>query len=409
MAAPETTRPAAAEPRDWLALEKQYYQSTFSRQPVAFVRGEGVHVWDSNGREYLDFVAGIAVNILGHCHPAVVNAVREQVGQLIHVSNLFVNTRQVELAELLYHKSGGMRAFFSNSGAEANEGAIKLARKFGRVHRNGAYEIISMNRSFHGRTLATTAATGQAKYQESWAPLPDGFKQVDFNDLDAVKRATSEKTVGILVEPVQGEGGIFPADKDYMQGLRAWCDEQNLVLIADEVQAGMARTGKFFSWEHYGIVPDIVTMAKGLAGGVPIGAMLAAPRADLFGPGDHGSTFGGNPLACAAGVATIKAIDEYHLVENAANMGDYLKGKLLALKEKYPSITAIRSIGLMTAVDFNADLVPAILKGALDNGLLLGSAGNSTIRMIPPLILTRQHIDEGIALLDKTLAQVSQA
>jgi acetylornithine aminotransferase/acetylornithine/N-succinyldiaminopimelate aminotransferase len=409
MAAPETTRPAHAEQRDWLALEKQYYQSTFSRQPVAFVRGEGVHVWDSNGREYLDFVAGIAVNILGHCHPAVVNAVREQVGQLIHVSNLFVNTRQVELAEALYHKSGGMRAFFSNSGAEAVEGAIKLARKFGRVNRNGAYEIISMNRSFHGRTLATTAATGQAKYQETWVPLPDGFKQVDFNDLDAVKKATSEKTVGILVEPVQGEGGIFPADKDYMQGLRKWCDEQNLVLIADEVQAGMARTGKFFSWEHYGITPDIVTMAKGLAGGVPIGAMLAAPRADLFGPGDHGSTFGGNPLACAAGVATIKAIDEYHLIENAAKMGDYLKGKLDALKEKHASITAIRSIGLMTAVDLNADLVPAILKGALDNGLLLGSAGSSTIRMIPPLILTRQHIDEGMALFDKTLAQVSQA
>jgi acetylornithine/N-succinyldiaminopimelate aminotransferase len=409
MAAPETTLGTHAEPRDWLALEKQYYQSTFSRQPVAFVRGEGVHVWDSSGREYLDFVAGIAVNILGHCHPAVVNAVREQVGQLIHVSNLFVNTRQVELAELLYHKSGGMRAFFSNSGAEAVEGAIKLARKFGRVNRGGAYEIISMNRSFHGRTLATTAATGQAKYQETWMPLPDGFKQVDFNDLDAVKRATSEKTAGILVEPVQGEGGIFPADKGYMQGLRQWCDEQNLVLIADEVQAGMARTGKFFSWEHYGITPDIVTMAKGLAGGVPIGAMLAAPRADLFGPGDHGSTFGGNPLACAAGVATIKAIDELHLVENAAKMGDYLKGRLDALKDRYPSITAIRSIGLMTAVDFNGDLVPAILKGALDNGLLLGSAGTSTIRMIPPLVLTRQHIDDGMALLDKTLAQISQA
>jgi acetylornithine aminotransferase/acetylornithine/N-succinyldiaminopimelate aminotransferase len=254
------------EARDWFALEKQYHQGTFSRQPVTFVRGEGVRVWDADGRSYLDFVAGIAVNILGHCHPAVVNAISEQAHQLIHVSNLYVNTRQVELAEQLYHKSGGMRAFFSNSGAEANEGAIKLARKFGRTHRNGAFEIISMNRSFHGRTLATTAATGQAKYQESWAPLPDGFKQVDFNDLAALKAATSEKTVGVLIEPVQGEGGIFPADKAYLQGVRAWCDEQNLVLIADEVQAGMGRTGKFFSWEHYGIRPDIVTMAKGLAG-----------------------------------------------------------------------------------------------------------------------------------------------
>jgi acetylornithine/N-succinyldiaminopimelate aminotransferase len=406
MAAPEATT-AQSETRDWLALEKQYYQGTFTRQPVAFVRGEGVRVWDAHGRSYLDFVAGIAVNILGHCHPAVVNAICDQAKQLIHVSNLYVNTRQVELAELLYHKSGGMRAFFSNSGAEANEGAIKLARKFGRLHRNGAYEIISMNRSFHGRTLATTAATGQAKYQETWLPLPDGFKQVDFNDLDALKAATSTKTVGVLIEPVQGEGGIFPAGKDYMKGVRAWCDEQNLVLIADEVQAGMGRTGKFFSWEHYDIRPDIVTMAKGLAGGVPIGAMLAAPRADLFGPGDHGTTFGGNPLASAAGVATIRAIDDLHLVENAAAMGDYLKSKLQALKDKYPIITAMRAIGLMNALDVKNDLAPAIIKTALEHGLLLNNVGNTTIRMIPPLILNRAEIDEGLALLDTTLAEVS--
>ncbi len=397
------------ETRDWFALEKQYYQGTFARQPVAFVRGEGARVWDADGRSYLDFVAGIAVNILGHCHPAVVNAITEQAKQLIHVSNLYVNTRQVELAEALYHKSGGMRAFFSNSGAEANEGAIKLARKFGRLHRNGAYEIISMNRSFHGRTLATTAATGQAKYQETWAPLPDGFRQVDFNDLDALKAATSARTVGVLIEPVQGEGGIFPADKDYLQGVRAWCDEQNLVLIADEVQAGMGRTGKFFSWEHYDIKPDIVTMAKGLAGGVPIGAMLAAPRADLFSAGDHGSTFGGNPLASAAGVATIRAIDEYHLVENAAAQGDYLKGKLLALQEKYSFITAVRAIGLMNALDVSNDLAPVIVRTALEQGLLLNNVGNQTIRMIPPLILSRAEIDEGLALLDSVLAKVSTA
>ena len=406
MAAPEATK-TQSETRDWLALEKQYYQSTFTRQPVTFVRGEGVRVWDAEGRSYLDFVAGIAVNILGHCHPAVVNAITEQAKQLIHVSNLYVNPRQVELAELLYQKSGGMRAFFSNSGAEADEGAIKLARKFGRLHRNGAYEIISMNRSFHGRTLATTAATGQAKYQETWLPLPDGFKQVDFNNLDALKAATSAKTVGVLIEPVQGEGGIFPADKDYLKGVRAWCDEQNLVLIADEVQAGMGRTGKFYSWEHYDIRPDIVTMAKGLAGGVPIGAMLAAPRADLFGPGDHGSTFGGNPLACAAGVATIHAIDDLHLVENAAAMGDYLKGKLFALKDRYPIITEVRAIGLMNALDVKNDLAPVIVKRALEHGLLLNNVGNTTIRMIPPLILKRAEIDEGLALLDTVLREAS--
>jgi acetylornithine/N-succinyldiaminopimelate aminotransferase len=406
MAAPEATR-AQNDSRDWLALEKQYYQGTFARQPVAFVRGEGVHVWDSTGREYLDFVAGIAVNILGHCHPAVVDAICEQARQLIHVSNLYVNTRQVELAEELFHKSNGMRAFFSNSGAEANEGAIKLARKFGRTQRNGAYEIISMHRSFHGRTLATTSATGQAAYQETWLPLADGFKQVPFNDLDAVKAATTEKTAGILIEPVQGEGGIYPADKDYMQGLRAWCDEQNLVLIADEVQAGMGRTGKFFSWEHYGIQPDIVTLAKGLAGGVPIGAMLAAPRADIFGPGDHGSTFGGNPIACAAGVATIKTIDEFHLMDNAARMGDYLKGMLQELQGDHALITGVRGIGLMSAIDLNAELVPAILKSALEHGLLLGSAGKSTIRILPPLTLTRADIDQGIQILDSVLTEVS--
>src|SRR5262249_15006619 len=223
--------------------------------------------------------------------------------------------------EQLYNVSGGMRSFFSNSGAEADEGAIKLARKYGRLNRGGAYGIISMERSFHGRTLATTAATGQKKYQDTWQPLPDGFAQVPFNDLDAVKAATTDKTAGILVEAVQGEGGIYPASQEYMQGLRQWCDEQNLVLICDEVQAGMGRTGKFFSWEHYGIHPDITTMAKGLAGGVPIGAMLAAPRADLFEPGDHGSTFGGNPIACAAGVATVTTILGQHLVQHAAHMG----------------------------------------------------------------------------------------
>jgi len=407
MAAPEATKPQS-DGRDWLALEKHYYQGTFSRQPVTFVRGEGTRVWDANGREYLDFVAGIAVNILGHCHPAVVNAICDQAKQLIHVSNLYVNTRQVELAELLYHKSGGMRAFFSNSGAEAVEGAIKLARKFGRVHRNGAYEIISMHRSFHGRTLATTAATGQAKYQETWMPLPDGFKQVHFNDLDELKAATSEKTVGVLIEPVQGEGGIYPADKDYMQGLRQWCDEQTLVLIADEVQAGMGRTGKFFSWEHYDIQPDIVTMAKGLAGGVPIGAMLAAPRADLFGPGDHGTTFGGNPLASAAGVATVQTIDAEQLTENAARVGGYVKEQLQALHAKYtPLITGVRGIGLMNAIDLNADLVPDILKRALEHGLLLGSAGNNILRLIPPLILRPAEVDEGIQMLDTVLAEVS--
>jgi acetylornithine/N-succinyldiaminopimelate aminotransferase len=393
--------------RDWVALEHKYYQGTFKRQPLTLVRGEGPRVWDSDGKVYLDFVAGIAVNVLGHCHPAIVEAVQQQVTQLVHVSNLYYNIRQIELAELLGIQSNGMRSFFSNSGAEANEGAIKLARKYGRIHRKGAYEIISMEDSFHGRTLATTAATGQASYQATWEPIPDGFKQVPFNDLEAIKAATSEKTVAILVEAIQGEGGIWPANKDYLRGLRAWCDEQNLVLICDEVQAGMGRTGKFFGWEHYDIRPDIVTMAKGLAGGVPIGAMLTGPRTDLFVPGDHGTTFGGNPIACAAGVATIKTILNENLLENSTKMGEYWRSKLDMLCTKYDFIDSPRGLGLMRALHTKHNLAPVIVQKALESGLLLNSTAPDTLRMIPPLVLTTSDIDEATELLNRTLADVA--
>jgi acetylornithine aminotransferase/acetylornithine/N-succinyldiaminopimelate aminotransferase len=394
--------------RDWVALEHKYYQGTFKRQPVTFVHGEGTRVWDTDGKVYLDFVAGIAVNVLGHCHPAIVKAVQEQVTQLVHVSNLYYNTRQIELAEQLGLLSNGMRSFFSNSGAEANEGAIKLARKYGRVHRDGAYEIISMENSFHGRTLATTAATGQAYYQATWVPLPDGFKQVPYNDLEALKKATSKKTIGVLLEAIQGEGGIWPGTQEFVQGVRQWCDEQNLVMICDEVQAGMGRTGKFFSWEHYGIVPDIVTMAKGLAGGIPIGAMLTGPRSDVFTAGDHGTTFGGNPVASAAGLATIKTILDENLMENAANMGNYWRGKLEHFCAKYHFIDSPRGIGLMQAVNVQHDLAPAIVQQALEHGLLLNALGPSTLRIVPPLVVTREDVDEAADLLDKALSDVAQ-
>jgi acetylornithine aminotransferase/acetylornithine/N-succinyldiaminopimelate aminotransferase len=394
--------------RDWVALEHRYYQGTFKRQPVTFVRGEGTRVWDIDGKVYLDFVAGIAVNVLGHCHPAIVKAVQEQVTQLVHVSNLYYNTRQIELAEQLGLLSDGMRSFFSNSGAEANEGAIKLARKYGRIHRDGAYEIISMDRSFHGRTLATTAATGQASYQATWVPLPDGFKQVPFNDLEALKAATSAKTVGVLIEAIQGEGGIWPGEPEFVQGVRQWCDEQNLVMICDEVQAGMGRTGKFFSWEHYGIEPDIVTMAKGLAGGIPIGAMLTGPRSDVFVAGDHGTTFGGNPVASAAGLATIKTILDENLMENAANMGSYWRGKLEHFCAKYSFIDSPRGIGLMQAINVKHELAPTIVQQALEHGLLLNALGPNTLRIVPPLVVTRADVDEAADLLDKALSDVAQ-
>ncbi len=394
---------AASAPRDWAALESKYYQHTFKRSLV-MERGEGARVWDANGRVYLDLVAGIATNVLGHVHPAVVRAIVEQASKLIHVSNLYINIRQVELAEQLYNLSGGMRSFFSNSGAEANEGAFKLARKYGRLNRDGAYEIISMDRSFHGRTLATTAATGQQKYQDTWRPLPDGFKQVPFGDIDALRAAISEKTAAIMVEAVQGEGGIYLAPTAYLQEMRSLCDELNLILICDEVQSGMGRTGKFFSWENMGVRPDITTMAKGLAGGVPIGAMLAAPRADIFEPGDHGTTFGGNPIACAAGVATVTTIVEQGLLANAVAVGGYLQTRIDNLAAKYSIITGTRGIGLMRAFDLAEPRAQDIMDRALERGLLITNAGPSTIRMVPPLIVGASDVDEAAEKLDQALS-----
>jgi len=399
-----STQTTTTQQRDWAALEQQYYQHTFKRSLV-LERGQGVRVWDASGRDYLDLVAGISTNVLGHVHPAVVRAIQEQAARLIHVSNLYINERQVELAEELYGVSGGMRSFFSNSGAEANEGAIKLARKYGRLNRDGAFEIISMDRSFHGRTLATSAATGQKKYQDTWRPLPDGFKQVPFNDLDALKAATSAKTVGILVEAVQGEGGIYPATREYIQGLRAFCDEQNLILICDEVQAGVGRTGKFFSWEHFDVRPDITTMAKGLAGGVPIGAMLATPRADLFEPGEHGTTFGGNPLASAAGVATVRTIVGDNLLQHVTEMGNYLGSQLDMLQARYSNlITGTRGMGLIRAFDLSSERAQEVMDRAQEQGLLITNAGPATIRTVPPLIIQRDELDEAVEKLDAALA-----
>lgn len=391
----------------WMELEHKYYQGTFKRYPLVFVRGEGARVWDADGKDYLDLVAGIAVNVLGHCHPAVVSAIQEQATKLVHVSNLYYNTRQIELAEQLGLLSNGMRSFFSNSGAEANEGAIKLARKYGRVKKNGAFEIISMERSFHGRTLATTAATGQAHYQATWAPLPDGFKQVPYDNLDALKAAVSDKTVGILLEAVQGEGGIWPASQEFMQGVRQLCDEQNLVMICDEVQAGMGRTGKFFAWQNYPVTPDIVTMAKGLAGGVPIGGMLAGPRADLFEYGDHGTTFGGNPIACAAAVATIRTIKEENLLENARKMGEYWDAKMRALCARYDFLDSPRGIGLMRAVNVQRELAGKIVERAMHQGVLLNNLGTGTLRIVPPLIVTQSDLDEAGEKLDRALTEVA--
>ncbi|MBI2941247.1 MAG: acetylornithine transaminase [Chloroflexi bacterium] len=388
----------------WQELEAKYYMKTFVRQPVVLVRGEGCRVWDESGRPYLDMVAGLAVNILGHGHPRLVEAIREQAGTLIHTTNLYYTIPQLQLAELIVERTRGGRIFFANSGAEANEGAIKLARKYGRLHRGGAYQIISADDSFHGRTLATVAATGQPKLQAPFAPMPAGFTSVPFNDLEAIERATTPETCAIILEVVQGESGVNIGDHDYLVGVRRWCDEQGLLLILDEIQTGMGRTGRFLAQEHHEIIADVFTLAKGLAGGVPIGAVVATEKASVFTPSDHGSTFGGNPLACAAGVATMKTLIDEQLIENSARVGAHLLGRLRWLQARHSVIERVRGLGLMAAFDLKQDVAPAVVRAALERGLILNNTSARTVRLIPPLIITAAEVDEAVETIDRVLA-----
>jgi acetylornithine/N-succinyldiaminopimelate aminotransferase len=389
----------------WQELEKKYYMRTFNRMPVVLVRGEGCRVWDEQGKSYLDMVAGLAVNVLGHCHPAVVDAITRQARQLIHTTNLYYTIPQLELAQLLIENSCADRIFFANSGAEANEGAIKLARKWGRLKRGGAYEIITATDSFHGRTLATLAATGQPKYHKPFEPMPAGFLSVPYNDLDALKRATSERTCAVMLEVIQGESGVHLADHDYLVGVRRWCDDQGLLLIFDEIQCGLGRTGRFLAFEHHGVEPDIFTLAKGLAGGVPIGAFLAKEACSVFEPGDHGSTFGGGPLACAAGVATVSTILRENLAAHSAEVGTYALGKLRELQARHPVVAEVRGLGLMLAFDLADEIAPTLALKALDRGVILNATGPRTIRMVPPLIISTAEVDEAVAVIDDLLRQ----
>jgi acetylornithine aminotransferase/acetylornithine/N-succinyldiaminopimelate aminotransferase len=369
-------------------LADRYLMQTGRRLPVTFVRGQGCLVYDESGREYLDLVAGIAVNLLGHAHPEVAAAVAAQANALIHTSNLYYTRPQVELARRLVELSFPSRVFFCNSGAEANEAAIKLVRQWGTRNRDGAFQIISTEGSFHGRTLATITAGGQPKYSDPFKPLPDGFVHVPYNDLDAIKTATGEKTVAVMLEPVMGEIGVVPARDGYLAGVRRWCDEQGLLLILDEVQTGLGRTGRWFAHQHHGITPDVMTLAKGLGGGVPIGACLAAPKADVFEPGDHGSTFGGNPLACAAAIAVLHVIERDGLVGHAAEMGDVLHTAISGLGGK-----DVRGLGLMQAVEFSEPRAKAFQQSCLEAGLVVNAVDDNSIRFVPPLIITAEQID----------------
>lgn len=391
--------------RNWPAIEQQRYMPLHRRLPVTLVRGRGCEVWDDRGRRYLDLVGGWAVNNVGHCHPKVVAAVQRQAAELMLVSNQFYTVPQLELAERITALTGLDRVFFQNSGAEANEGAVKLARRWGAAQRGGAYEVISAWRSFHGRTLAMVAATGKPAYQEPFRPLPEGFRQVQFNDIEALRAAISDKTVAILLEPVQGEGGVWPATPEYLRAVRALCDEQGILLILDEIQTGIGRTGSMFAFERYGIRPDILTLGKALAGGLPIGAFLAREAiAQAFKPGDHGSTFGGNPVVCAAGVATLDVVEAEGLVQRAAHRGAYFVARLQELAAEQPVIAEVRGAGLLIAVQFSSDISDAVTRAALERGLLLNAVMPNAIRLMPPLVISEAEIDEAIAILRAVLA-----
>jgi acetylornithine/N-succinyldiaminopimelate aminotransferase len=377
------------------------------RVPVTLVRGKGVCVWDDQGRVYLDFVGGLAVNALGHSHPVVVQALLEQAGCLIQTCNQFYTVPQVKLAQLLVENSCMDRVFFCNSGAEANEGAVKLARRYGKLKLGGAYEVITALNSFHGRTLAMVAATGQAKFQEPYAPLPSGFVNVAYDDVEAIRKAANKQTCAVMLEPIQGEGGVIIPGEDYFKEVVAWCREKGLLLILDEIQTGLGRTGSLFAYQQLGIEPDIMTLAKGLGSGVPIGALLAKEKAAVFSVGDHGSTYGGNPLTCAVAYGVVKYMVDWDVPGNAQQKGRRLLAGLEALQSKFDFVAQARGRGLLVALEFKRDMAGQVLRGCLDRGLLVNQAKPNIIRFIPPLIVTNAEVDEALAILEETLDAVS--
>jgi acetylornithine/N-succinyldiaminopimelate aminotransferase len=391
--------------------------TTYGRFDLALVKGSGCQVWDDQGKEYLDFVAGIATCTLGHAHPAMVMAATQQMQQLTHVSNLYYIPVQGTLAKWLVEHSCADRVFFCNSGAEANEGAIKLARKYGHT-KLGISDpvIITAEASFHGRTMATITATGQPKYQKNFTPLVPGFHYVPYNDLEAMKTALTElsgRVAAIMLEPLQGEGGVNPGQKEYFQQVRQLCDRHQILLILDEVQTGMGRTGKYWGYENLGIEPDVFTSAKGLGGGVPIGALLCKESCNVFQPGDHASTFGGNPFACAVALSVCQTVESENLLANAAEQGDRLRTGLQALVAKYPEhLLEVRGWGLIDGLELQADSSIAagdVVKAAMAQGLLLVPAGPKVVRFVPPLIVTKEEIDRALLLVDTALTMLTQS
>ncbi len=389
--------------------EQKYIFQTYARFPVLITKGKGMHVTDNEGKEYLDFLSGIAVNALGHCHPAVVNAIRNQTKKLSHTSNLYYTIPQVKLAKKLAALSGLSKSFFCNSGAEANEAAIKLARKYAKENLGPEkFEIITMHGAFHGRTLATLTATPHENFHKGYEPLPAGFKYVNYNDIEALKKAIDEKTCAVLVEPVQGEGGVLVPSPGYLKELRLLCDEKNILLILDEVQVGMGRTGKMFAFQQEGILPDILTLAKTIGAGLPLGVMMASEKVSKgFVPGSHGSTFGGGSIVCEAGLAVLETIEKKGLLENVSDMGSYLLSELKKLKEKYPSIKEVRGLGLICGIELE---IPGkeIVSEMLRRGFLINCTSDKVLRFLPPFIVAKKHIDRLIAALDAVFSEKQQ-
>jgi acetylornithine/N-succinyldiaminopimelate aminotransferase len=371
---------------------------TYTRQPLSIQSGHGAWVRDADGRELLDLVGGIGVNVLGHSHPAIAQALADQAASLIHTSNLYYTTPQVELAERLIATAFDGRVFLCNSGTEANEAAIKLVRKWGRRHRGGATGIVALRGGFHGRTLGALAATSQRRYREPFEPMPAGFRHVAA-DLAAITGAVDDSVAAVLLEPIQGESGVVPLSDDLLSGVRTLCDERDLLLVVDEVQSGMGRTGRWWAHQHAGVTPDVMTVAKGLGGGVPIGAVLATPRADVLEPGDHGSTFGGNPLAAAVACVVLSTIEDEKLVERAGRVGEYLRESLLSLRSDGVPVATVRGRGLMLGLVLDEPIAVRAGRAALDCGVIVNSIGERVLRMLPALTITEEEIDEALRRL----------
>lgn len=391
--------------QEYIEKAEQEIYKTYNRFPIVFDHGDGVRLYDTDGEEYLDFGAGIAVMGLGYNDPEFNEALKDQVDKLLHTSNLFYNAPAVEAGELILKASGMDRVFFTNSGTEAVEGALKIARRYA-YNKDGGHdhEIIAMNHSFHGRSFGALSVTGNDHYQEPFKPLLPGIKFADFNDLDSVKALVNHKTCAIILETVQGEGGIYPATREFLKGVRALCDENDLLLILDEIQCGMGRTGAMFAWQKYGVKPDVMTVAKALGNGVPVGAFLASGKAaTAMSPGDHGTTYGGNPFVTAAAFKVLELFESRKIVDHVKEVGDYLAKKLKALVERYDIITEQRGLGLIQGLEFSVPVAPIVSQALLEQKLVLISAGANVIRFVPPLVIEKEHVDEMLEKLEAVL------